>query len=70
MKCLAQVPYRTGARLLQSLLSGLIESALSSLEVVTVSAGEVFCCCSAVVAVGASEIVIPTGVVLCSCLSA
>ena len=61
MKYLAQVPYRTGARLLRSLrLSGSIGS---SLEVVRVSAGEVFCSRSGVVAV-----VIPAGEVLsCSC---
>ena len=65
MKCLAQVPYRTGARLLRSLhLSGSIGS---SLEVVGVSEGEVFCSCSGVVAVGVSEIVIPADEVLCSC---
>ena len=64
MKCLAQVPYRTGACLLRSLrLSGSIGS---SLEVVRVSAGEIFCSRSGVVAVGVSEIVIPAGEVLCS----
>ena len=62
MKCQAQVPYRTGACLLRSLcLSGLIGS---SLEVVRVSAGEVLCSHLSVVAVGVSEIVIPTGAVL------
>ena len=62
MKCLAQVPYRKGARLLPSLrLSGLIGSSFR------VSAGEVFCSCSGVVAV---EIVIPAGEVLCSCSGA
>ena len=64
MKCLAQVPYRMGTHLLQSLhLSGLI-------EVVRVLAGEVLCSRSSVVAVGVSEIVIPTGAVLCSCSGA
>ena len=68
MKCLAQVPYRTGARPLRSLcLSGLIGS---SFEVVRVSAGEVVCSHSSVLAVGVSEIAIPTGAVLCSCLGA
>ena len=51
-----------GVRLLRSLR--LSDSIGSSLEVVRVSAGEVFCSCSGVVAVGVSEIVIPAGEVL------
>ena len=63
-----QVSYRTGGCLLRSLrLSGLIGS---SLEVVRVSAGEVLCSRSGVVAVAASEIVIPAGEVLRSCSGA
>ena len=68
MKCLAQVPYRTGARLLRTLrLSGLIGS---SWEVVRVSAGEVLCSRLGVVAVGIAEIDISAGEVLCSCSGA
>ena len=75
MKCLDQVPSWTGGCLLRSLcLSGLI-AVRSSLEVVGVSelqAGEVLCSRSGVseVAVGVSEIVIPTGKVHCSCSGA